>query len=100
MTRTSDDLLAAEIENRRDDLIALTQDLVRIPTTNPPGDRYREICDYLDAPLTRSGFENESIRATGSPGDSDRHPRGKIVDRRDGAGSVAVGHFTSPSGVA
>ncbi len=39
--------LLAEIDARRDELIALTQDLIRIPTINPPGDNYREICEYL-----------------------------------------------------
>ncbi len=29
--------LAKRIEDKRDDLIALTQDLIRIPTLNPPG---------------------------------------------------------------
>ncbi len=45
------DALALEIENRRDDLIRLTQDLIRIPTLNPPGRNYREICEYLQARL-------------------------------------------------
>ena len=33
--------LTAEIDSRRDDLIALTQELIRIPTVNPPGNAYR-----------------------------------------------------------
>jgi acetylornithine deacetylase/succinyl-diaminopimelate desuccinylase-like protein len=33
--------LTREIASRRDDLVALTQDLIRIPTLNPPGDFYR-----------------------------------------------------------
>ena len=40
--------LRDEIEARRADLVALTQELIRIPTLNPPGDRYRDICDLLD----------------------------------------------------
>ena len=31
------------IDNKRDDLISLTQDLVRIPTLNPPGENYLKI---------------------------------------------------------
>ena len=41
--------LLAQIDSRRDDLVALTQDLIRIPTVNPPGDNYREICDFVAA---------------------------------------------------
>lgn len=43
--------LHAEIDARRDALIALTQDLIRIPTLNPPGRHYRDICDYIEARL-------------------------------------------------
>ena len=39
------------IDDARDDLIALTRDLIRIPTLNPPGDCYRDICAYLDTRL-------------------------------------------------
>ncbi|MCW1404302.1 hypothetical protein OKA06_19080 [Novosphingobium sp. MW5] len=45
------DQLVREIDDRRDDLIALTQDLLRIPTLNPPGENYRDICEYLDRRL-------------------------------------------------
>ncbi len=31
------DKLMREIESRRDDLVELTQELIRIPTLNPPG---------------------------------------------------------------
>ena len=42
---TKNTKLARAITDRRDDLIALTQDLIRIPTLNPPGRDYRAICD-------------------------------------------------------
>ena len=87
--------LAAEITARRDDLIALTQDLIRIPTLNPPGENYREICDYLDRRLLRSGFHTQLVRAVGSPGDSDHYPRWNIVARRDGARAGECVHFNS-----
>ena len=77
--------LTQAIDARRDDLIALTQDLIRIPTLNPPGRHYRDICDYLDRRLRGAGFETELIRAHGTPGDSDKYPRWNIVARRTGA---------------
>ncbi len=87
--------LKAEVEARRDDLVALTQDLIRIPTLNPPGENYREICDYLDKRLLRAGFHTELIRAKGAIGDSDTHPRWNIVARREGAGPGDCVHFNS-----
>ena len=90
-----DDRLIAEIDARRDDLVALTRDLIRIPTLNPPGENYREICDFLDARLRRAGFRTELIRATGALGDSDRHPRWNLVARHEGAGAGDCVHFNS-----
>ncbi|MFD1160703.1 acetylornithine deacetylase/succinyl-diaminopimelate desuccinylase family protein [Roseovarius aestuarii] len=87
--------LKVEVAARRDDLVALTQDLIRVPTLNPPGDNYREICDYLDRRLLRSGFHTELIRAKGAIGDSDKHPRWNIVARREGATAGDCVHFNS-----
>jgi succinyl-diaminopimelate desuccinylase len=89
------DRLKAEIAARRDDLIALTQDLIRIPTLNPPGENYREICDYLDRRLRAGGFATELIRAEGAIGDSDKHPRWNIVARREGERQGQCVHFNS-----
>ena len=57
------DALQTAIEARRDELIALTQDLVRIPTINPPGEAYLEISEYVGARLKRHGFQVEMVRA-------------------------------------
>jgi len=87
--------LAARIAGKRDELIALTRDLIRIPTINPPGEGYREICDYLRSRLEASGFETELLRARGTPGDSDRYPRWNIVARRQGRRAGDCVHFNS-----
>jgi len=89
------DRILREIEGRRSDLVGLTQDLVRIPTLNPPGAQYREICDYLDARLRRAGFDTEMIRAFGTPGDSDAFPRWNIVARHEGTTKGECVHFNS-----
>ena len=60
MTITATDIrtrLLAAIDDRRDELVALTRDLIRIPTMNPPGECYREICEYLANRLRSRGFE-------------------------------------------
>jgi len=84
-----------EIAARREDLVTLTQDLIRIPTLNPPGANYREICDYLDRRLLRAGFHTELIRAEGAIGDSDKHPRWNILARREGKAPGQCVHFNS-----
>ena len=89
------DRLSAEIAARRDDLVELCQDLIKIPTLNPPGENYREICDYLDRRLLKNGFHTELIRAKGALGDSDRYPRWNIVARKEGPRGGECVHFNS-----
>ena len=91
----TDSPLSQAIAARRDDLVALTQDLIRIPTLTPPGRCYREICDYVAARMERSGFRVELLRATGAPGDSDAHPRWNVLARHEGAGGGDCVHFNS-----
>jgi succinyl-diaminopimelate desuccinylase len=89
------DPLLSEIATRRDDLILLTQNLIRIPTLNPPGENYRDICEFLNKRLTNHGFNTEMVRAYDTPGDSDKYPRWNLVARREGTSSGECVHFNS-----
>ncbi|MGR3662284.1 MAG: acetylornithine deacetylase/succinyl-diaminopimelate desuccinylase family protein [Paracoccaceae bacterium] len=91
--------LHARIDAKRDDLIALTQDLIHIPTLNPPGEYYRDICEFLQRRLGAAGFEAQLIRAEGSPGDSEKYPRWNIVARREGSVAGECVHFNSHTDV-
>ncbi len=93
------DRLLADIEARRDEVAALTADLIRIPTLNPPGGNYREICEFLDRRLRASGFETTFVRAEGAIGDTDKYPRWNIVARRDGPRPGECVHFNSHTDV-
>lgn len=90
-----DTTLLTEVESRRADLIGLAQDLIRIPTLNPPGRNYRQICDYLAERLMTQGFSVEIVRATGAPGDSDTYPRWNMVARIEGTRPGECVHFNS-----
>lgn len=90
----NDDFLK-RIDEKQADLISLTQDLIRIPTLNPPGEFYRDICVYLENRLKRIGFSVELLRATGTPGDSEKYPRWNVIARREGAHSGDCVHFNS-----
>jgi succinyl-diaminopimelate desuccinylase len=81
------------IESRRDELVALTQELVRIPTTNPPGEAYRECAETIGRRLAGRGFAVEYVRGLGTPGDSDRYPRQNVVARREGTRPGRCVHF-------
>ena len=87
------DALAGQIESRRDELIALTRDLVAFPTVNPPGEAYTECAGFLGERLRRRGFEVSYIRGEGTPGDNDRYPRTNILARYDTGRPGACVHF-------
>ena len=92
-------LLCGKIEDKKESMIELTQDLIKIPTLNPPGENYREICEYLDTRLSRAGFTTELIRAKDAPGDSNQYPRWNIVARREGQKDGECVHFNSHTDV-
>jgi succinyl-diaminopimelate desuccinylase len=91
--------LSRAIIARTDDLVALTRDLIRMPTLNPPGQDYRLICEYLDKRLSAHGFETQLIRAFGTPGDSEKYPRWNIIARREGPRAGDCVHFNSHTDV-
>jgi len=92
---TPNDSIFQAIDARRDQLITLTQELIRIPTLNPPGANYRQICDYLASRLRASGFQVALVRAHDTPGDSDAYPRWNLVARHEGQGGGDCVHFNS-----
>ncbi|RWL86757.1 MAG: acetylornithine deacetylase/succinyl-diaminopimelate desuccinylase family protein [Mesorhizobium sp.] len=83
------------VEDRIDDLVALTADLIRFPTVNPPGEAYRPCAEFLGTRLKKLGFETEFIRAEGAPGDSDRYPRVNVIARFEGRSPGPCVHFNS-----
>jgi succinyl-diaminopimelate desuccinylase len=85
--------LIDSVAARREEIITLTQDLVRIPTLNPPGLNYREVCDLLGTRLKKRGFTVEMVRARGAPADSDRYPRWNMVARIEGTRPGDCVHF-------
>lgn len=89
------DPLLTEIARRQDDLISLTQDLIRIPTLNPPGREYRTICTYIAERMGAKGWTVELIRAEGTPGDSTDYPRWNVICRHESETPGECVHFNS-----
>ncbi len=86
---------ARPIEARLEDLVALTADLIRFPTVNPPGDAYRPCAEFIANRLRQRHFAIEFIRAEGTPGDSERYPRINVVARLEGKRPGPTVHFNS-----
>lgn len=88
------DALSERIDSKREELIALTQDLIRIPSLNPPGEFYTDCVQFLGNRLAQRDFEVEYFRAEGTPGDSDQYPRMNVVARHQANPGPCV-HFNS-----
>jgi succinyl-diaminopimelate desuccinylase len=83
------DSVLLEIDRAADEIVAFTQDLVRIPTVNPPGDAYDACAAFLGEDLERRGFDVEYLVADGRPEHTASHPRVNVVGaRRGGSGPV------------
>ena len=82
------------IEEKKEDLVSLTQDLIRIPTVNPPGEFYSDCVEYLNKRFKSRGFKTQIIRAIGTPGDNNEYPRQNIVANISNGEGPCV-HFNS-----
>jgi succinyl-diaminopimelate desuccinylase len=89
------DALTGLIDGRTDELVALTRDLIRFPTVNPPGEAYRPCAEYVGERLARRGFQVEYVRGLGAPGDSDAYPRVNVIARWEGSQPGPCVHFNS-----
>jgi len=67
------------VEELADDMVAFTQALVRIPTVNPPGERYVDCAELIASRLEEFGYSVESIAADGLPEHTKEHPRINVV---------------------
>lgn len=90
-----DERLFKAIEDRTDEIVQLTVDLIRFPTVNPPGDAYTPCAEFVQNRLRKRGFETELIRGEGTPGDDDRYPRTNVIARYDGRTPGPTVHFNS-----
>lgn len=83
------------IDGSAEEIAALTAELIRFPTVNPPGEAYGPCAEFLGRRMARSGFDIAYIRGEGAPGDTDRYPRVNVVCRREGRSPGRTVHFNS-----
>ena len=93
-----EDLIKA-IADEELNICDLTKKLIQIPTINPPGQNYYEICKFLEERLKKNGFKTCLLRSQGSLGDSEEFPRWNLIARHTGASSGDCIHFNSHTDV-
>jgi len=82
----------------RKEMIAFLEDLVSIPSENPPGNRYPECAERIRAQLEHLGMESEMIRV---PTGNDSHAIAEmsrqmtLIAEADGNGNVGGCQFRS-----
>jgi succinyl-diaminopimelate desuccinylase len=93
MSTDATESLCNSIDGRREELVELARALIRFPTVNPPGEAYRPCAEFIGDRLRERGFAVDYVRASGTPGDSERHPRINVIARRAGAAAGPCVHF-------
>ncbi len=81
------------VDDLREEIVALTVELVRIPTVNPPGENYRDGALAIGRHLARCGFGVEYIEADGHKEHTRQHPRVNVVGARAGTGRGPLVHI-------
>ena len=71
----------AEAEAARDEIVAFTAEMIRIPTVNPPGACYRECAALIGRRLQATGLAVEYVEAEGRPEHTAEYPRVNVVGR-------------------
>ena len=95
MSKEVTDNLCKAIDERREEMVELARALIRFPTVNPPGEAYQPCAEFIGARLSARGFAVDYVRASGTPGDSERYPRINVIARREGAARGPCVHFNS-----
>jgi succinyl-diaminopimelate desuccinylase len=85
--------ISSEVDRAAGEIVKYTQDLVRIPTINPPGDLYAACAAFIGDDLNRRGYDVEYIAAEGQPEHTRRHPRVNVVGSRRGSSGGPVVHL-------
>lgn len=81
------------VDEIADESISFLQALIRVPTVNPPGDKYRVGAELIGGKLKTFGYEVEYVAAEERPEHSREHPRINVIGLRTGRTSRPLLHF-------
>jgi succinyl-diaminopimelate desuccinylase len=85
------------LESMADEMVAFAQELVRIPTVNPPGEHYPACAELIGARLAEFDYEVAYVEARGMAEHGDRFPRVNVIgELRNSQGRPRLhfnGHF-------
>ena len=90
---TREERCLERVEESMPEMVAFLQELVRIPTVNPPGENYAACAEAFGDRYRALGYEVRYIAAEGHPDHSAAHPRVNVMARREGRPGGPCVHF-------
>ncbi len=87
---TDADRVRAAVDALRDECVAFLSEIVRIPTVNPPGERYEQCAHVIGQRLASLGYEVDSVRPRSA---HEGPPRLNVVARLEGRRPRPTLHF-------
>ena len=88
-----EDTIVRSVDAIGDEMIAFLQDLIRIPTINPPGENYVPCAELIGNKLKSFGYETSYIQAEGLAENTPAHPRVNVFGQMKGAVPRPSLHF-------
>ena len=85
--------MVERVESMAGEIVEFLQDLIRIPTVNPPGENYRACAELIGTRLHEFGYDVTYIEAEGRPEHTERHPRVNVLGVLRNAPARALLHF-------
>lgn len=87
------DAVCRSVEAISHEMISWLQDLVRIPTINPPGENYIAGAELIGDKLKQFGYDTHYIAADGLAEHTAAHPRINVLGRMEGSQPRPSLHF-------
>jgi succinyl-diaminopimelate desuccinylase len=87
------DSVCRSVEEISEEMISFLQELVRIPTINPPGENYIAGAELIGGKLKQFGYDTRYIAAEGLVEHTASHPRVNVLGRLAGETPRPTLHF-------
>ncbi|HWO01683.1 MAG TPA: acetylornithine deacetylase/succinyl-diaminopimelate desuccinylase family protein [Blastocatellia bacterium] len=81
------------IDELADEMGEFLKQIVRIPTTNPPGENYADCAKVIGGKLVEFGYDVTYVEASGRPECTQKHPRVNVIARVSGESFHPTLHF-------
>jgi succinyl-diaminopimelate desuccinylase len=81
------------VEEIGSEMISFLQELIRIPTVNPPGEHYVVNAELIGGKLREFGYQTHYIAAEGCHEHTEQYPRLNVLGRMEGSRKRPCLHF-------